>query len=223
MLSFPDHLLIDFDSTFIRKESLDELARFSLRKHPEKQHRLKMFEALTHAGMDGEILFDESLSQRIALIDADRMDVQKISKRLINDITPSFKRNKNYIHTFRKKIWIISGGFHEIIYPVVAPFGISPSRVIANHFLYDENQKIIGFDSNNLMSKAEGKVRQLDEMNLEGTIHIIGDGYTDYELKAKGTANQFFAFIENIKRENVCGLADQVLESFDKYIQTVGD
>ena len=58
---FPDHLIIDFDSTFITKESLDELARFSLADHPEKKGRLEKIKSLTEAGMVGEITFDESL------------------------------------------------------------------------------------------------------------------------------------------------------------------
>ena len=55
---FPDHLIIDFDSTFITKESLDELARLVLLNHIDGVERLQKIEALTLSGMEGKISFD---------------------------------------------------------------------------------------------------------------------------------------------------------------------
>ena len=69
---FPDYLIIDFDSTFINGESLDELANFVLRNHPERSERLDKIKSLTEAGMTGEIPFDVSLTKRMTLLDAHR-------------------------------------------------------------------------------------------------------------------------------------------------------
>ena len=63
-----------------------------------------------------------------------------------------------------------------------------------------ENEKIIGYDKNNPLSKSHGKVKIIKELNLKGVIRIIGDGYTDYEIKKEGLANYFYLFTENIKR-----------------------
>lgn len=123
---FPDHLIIDFDSTFITKESLDELARFSLGEHPEKKGRLEKIRSLTEAGMVGEITFDESLSQRMALLDADRRDVEFVTSQLMNAITPSFAKQIDFLQKHNESVWIISGGFREMIIPIVSLFGISP-------------------------------------------------------------------------------------------------
>ena len=215
---FPDHLIIDFDSTFITKESLDELARFALEKHPEKADRFQQIEALTQAGMAGEITFDKSLSKRIAIIDADRTDVEDVSHQLADAVTPSFSNNLDFIQNHKENIWIISGGFREMIIPVVSSFGFSASHIFANEFIYADTQKIVGVDPNNPMAKASGKVIQVNAMGLQGEIHVIGDGYTDYELKAKGPASLFFAFTENVVRENVYTLADGILNKFDDYI-----
>ncbi len=220
---FPDHLIIDFDSTIITKESLDELAHIALKDHPEKENRLQKIESLTQAGMVGEITFDESLSQRMALLNADRSDVEMAIGQLVKSITPSFAKNAEFIRKYKENIWIISGGFREMIIPVVAPFEIHETHVFANEFIYDEAQKIIGVDSNNPMAKAGGKVLQVNAMELEGEIHVIGDGYTDYELKANGPASRFFAFTENVKRKNVCSHADGILNNFDDYIRMTGD
>ena len=64
---FPDHLIIDFDSTFVTVESLDELAHIVLKDNPESAQRLEMIKAITRAGMEGSIPFDESLSKRMEL------------------------------------------------------------------------------------------------------------------------------------------------------------
>ena len=220
---FPDHLIIDFDSTFITKESLDELAHFSLANHPEKKNRLEKIESLTQAGMIGEITFDDSLSQRMDLVDADRRDVEFVTSQLMDAITPSFAKQIEFLQKHKKNVWIISGGFREMIIPIVSSFGISPARVFANDFTYDEGEKIVGVDSENPMAQAGGKVIQVNTMGLEGEIHVIGDGFTDYELKAKGPANRFFAFTENVRRDNVCELADSILKSFNDYVRLVRD
>ncbi|MGL4631983.1 MAG: phosphoglycerate dehydrogenase, partial [Leadbetterella sp.] len=49
-------------------------------------------------------------------------------------------------------------------------------------------------------------------------ISVIGDGYTDYELKKSGEAHRFYAFIENVKRENVLPGADFVINSLDEFL-----
>ena len=220
---FPDHLIIDFDSTFITKESLDELACFSLGEHPEKKGRLEKISSLTEAGMVGEITFDESLSQRMALLDADRRDVEFVTSQLMNAITPSFAKQIDFLQKHNESVWIISGGFREMIIPIVSSYGISPAQVFANDFIYGEDEKILGVDSENPMAQAGGKVIQVNAMGLKGEIHVIGDGLTDYELKGKGPASRFYAFIENVRRENVCELADGILNSFNDYIRLVRD
>ena len=62
---FPDHLIIDLDSTFVTVESLDELAHIVLKDNPESAQRLETIRAITRAGMEGSIPFDESLSKRL--------------------------------------------------------------------------------------------------------------------------------------------------------------
>ena len=62
------------------------------------------------------------------------------------------------------------------------------------------------------MSKNQGKVKQVELLKLNGEIHVIGDGYTDYEIKLAGAATHFFAFKENIERKNVCELSDHILQ-----------
>jgi len=66
---FPDTLIIDFDSTFITGESLDELSKIVLKNDPNSAKHLNQIHELTLAGMEGKIPFDESLSKRMQLQD----------------------------------------------------------------------------------------------------------------------------------------------------------
>jgi D-3-phosphoglycerate dehydrogenase len=220
---FPDHLIIDFDSTFITKESLDELARLVLLNHIDGVERLQKIEALTLSGMEGKISFDLSLKKRVALIDASKNDIEKIAIILSKEVTPSIKKNKLYIQENSSKIMIFSGGFKEIIIPIVSEYGIDKKQVFANELIYDSNGNVVGINNNNNMSKKSGKTLMVKALNISGKIDVIGDGFTDYEIKKAGLASKFYAFVENINRDSISLLADEVLNSFDDYINIVKD
>ena len=220
---FPDHLIIDFDSTFITKESLDELARLVLLNHRDGVERLQKIEALTLSGMEGKISFNLSLKKRVALIDANKNDIEKIAITLSKEVTPSIKKNKLYIQENSSKIMIFSGGFKEIIIPIVSQYGIDKKQIFANEFIYDSYGNVVGINNNNNMSKKSGKILMVKALNMSGKIDVIGDGFTDYEIKKSGLASKFYAFVENINRDNISLLADEVLYSFDDYINIVKD
>src|SRR5690606_33059359 len=104
------------------------------------------------------------------------------------------------------------------IVPIVKEYGIKEENVFANTFTFDESGNIVGFDDKNVLSVNNGKVEQLKSLNLVGDVYVIGDGYTDYEIKAAGLANKFFAFTENIARENVLAKADHITPSLDEFL-----
>ena len=66
------YFIIDFDSTFTQVEALDELARISLRKHPDREKIYQQIEDYTNAAMEGRIPFSESLEGRVKLLQANR-------------------------------------------------------------------------------------------------------------------------------------------------------
>ena len=59
--------IIDFDSTFIKVESLDELLEIS---EPGNKLKIDKVKNITNEGMEGKISFSESLSRRIKLLEA---------------------------------------------------------------------------------------------------------------------------------------------------------
>ena len=194
----PDYIIIDFDSTFITEESLDELAKYKLRDQPDSQTMLNKIKSLTNAGMNGDIPFKQSLDERMEVLNLNRSDINSVSKILSECVTPSFTKNKSFFIENNNKIIILSGGFKELIVPIVDDFGILSSNVFANDFIYNSSEQITGINQDNIMSKNGGKVKQSKLLSIHGTVHVIGDGYTDYEIKLDGPATHFFAFTENI-------------------------
>ena len=220
---FPDHLIIDFDSTFVTVESLDELAHIVLKDNPESAQRLETIRTITRAGMEGSIPFDESLSKRLKLLNINQKDIHAATIVLAKKVTPSFKRNKQFLMENSQNILIISGGFYEMIIPIVSEYGILEDQVFANKFVYKGTSRIAHVDSQNIMAQSGGKVAQANALGLAGEIHVIGDGYTDYQIKSEGPAKKFFAFIENIRRSSVCEVADVVLSNIDDYIKFLAE
>lgn len=212
------YFVIDFDSTFTKVEAFDVLADISLKDHPDQQKIKKEVEDITLLGMNGSISFRESLEKRLQLLQADRKHMPALIALLKSKVSESFKRNKEFFNTFADNIYIISNGFREFIAPVVTEFGIKSENILANEFRFDSAGKVIGFDTENPLSSNNGKVEQLKRLNLDGDVYVIGDGYTDYEIKHSGLANKFYAFTENIERENIMDKADHIAPSLDEFL-----
>ncbi|PRX44363.1 phosphoglycerate dehydrogenase [Salegentibacter salegens] len=212
------HFVIDFDSTFTQVEALDVLGEISLANDPDKQKNLDEVEALTDKGMKGEISFRDSLVERIKLLKANKSDLPKLVENLSERVSSSFVRNREFFNDYHENIYIVSNGFKEFIVPIVEPYGVKPENVFANTFEFGEDGSIVGFDKNNVLSSNNGKVEQLKSLKLKGDVYVIGDGYTDYEIKAAGLANKFYAFTENVERANILEKADHITPSLDEFL-----
>lgn len=212
------YFLLDFDSTFINREGLEELAKIALQHNPQKNYLFEKIESLTNQAMEGEIPFAQSLSERLKLLPANRSHIEKVTRLLKKNISTSIKGNKKFFKTYKSNIYIISGGFREFIVPIVKTFGIAEDHVFANTFIFDAEERIIGFDKKNPLSQNEGKIKLVKSLKLDGDIYVIGDGYTDYQLKKLGLVKEFIAFTENIEREIVTKEADHIAPSFDEFL-----
>ncbi len=210
--------IIDFDSTFTQVEALDELARISLRKHPDREAIYRKIEDLTNAAMEGKLSFRQSLTARVQLLEANRDHLKQLISRLKKKVSASFSRNKTFFKNRADDVLIVSGGFKEFIIPVVLPYHIRKENIYANTFVFDEEGRIIGYDDQNPLSNEGGKVTLLRQMALEGEIYGIGDGHSDFQLKESGLIRKFYAFTENIERKTVTEKADHVTPSFDEFL-----
>ena len=212
------YFVIDFDSTFTKVEAFDVLADISLKDHPDREQRKEQIVSITNQGMNGSISFRESLEKRLSLLAPSQHHLAPLIALLKDKVSESFKRNREFFLNYADNIYIISNGFREFIEPIVTEFGIKPENILANEFRFDSEGRVIGFDTDNPLSANNGKVEQLKRLNLPGDVYVIGDGYTDYEIKHSGLANKFYAFTENVERENVLKQADHITPSLDEFL-----
>ncbi len=212
------YFIIDFDSTFTKVEALDLLGEISLSGAQDRVQRLQKIKEITDHGMDGGMSFRESLIKRLELLDARKEHLTELVTLLKDRISNSFHRNEAFFREHADNIYILSNGFKEFVVPVVADYGVKTDHVYANSFKYDLEDNIIGFDEDNILSRNNGKAKQIERLKLVGEVSVIGDGYTDYEIKEAGLANKFYAFTENVTRANVLEKADHVAPSLDEVL-----
>lgn len=210
--------ILDFDSTLVQCEALDELARLCLSGHPDKQARMLELEHLTHRGMTGDLAFDASLSQRLRLFAATKSDIAKLTDYLITKISPSALEARDWFKANQNHLYVVSGGFEEYIIPVAERLHILPQHVFANRFLYDGEQ-ITGFDAGRPTSQQGGKAAQIGRLHLPHPLIVIGDGFTDFEARAQGLADEFWAYTENVNRAQITQKADRRVSSFKEIVE----
>ncbi|SKB79158.1 phosphoglycerate dehydrogenase [Maribacter arcticus] len=210
--------VFDFDSTLTRVEALDVLAEMTLKGKSDKDEIIKEIQKITNLGIDGDISFTESLERRIKLLHAKKDDLEGLVKELRSKISKSIESNKEFFEKYADDIYVISCGFKEFIDPIVKEYNIPSDRVYANTFKFDQEGNIIGFDENNVLSQHNGKIDCLRQMDLDGEVQVIGDGYSDYVMREAGIAHKFFAYTENVHREKAANNADYVTPSLDEFL-----
>lgn len=214
------YLVLDFDSTLVRVEALDELARIALRGVDGREARIKRIEELTRQGMEGKIGFGESLERRLELFAVGQEQLNELIELLRREVTASVARNASWFREHAERIYVVSGGFREYIVPVMRMLGIAPEHVLANTFVRDESGKVMGCDRNNPLAHDGGKVRVLQALGLDGRVVMVGDGFSDLVARERGAADAFVAFTENVERPAVASRADLVAKSFDEVINS---
>lgn len=210
--------VFDFDSTLTRVEALDVLAEITLQGRPDKDKVLAQIQKITNLGIDGDISFTESLEKRIQLLHANRSDLDRLVTELRQKISKSISANKDFFEEYSDDIYVISCGFKEFIDPIVSDYNIPSERVFANTFKFDKDGNIIGFDETNVLSSHNGKIECLKQLDLDGEVQVIGDGYSDYVMRQAGIADKFFAYTENVRREKATSNADHVAPNLDEFL-----
>ena len=218
MIQTKRNFVFDFDSTLTRVEALDVLAEITLVNNPKKEEIINEIIEITNLGIDGKISFTESLERRIKLLNAKKSDLPVLIKELRKEVSKSIERNKEFFENFSDNIYVISCGFKEFIDDIVEEYNIPSERVYANTFTFDENDVIVGFDSDNVLSQHNGKIQCLKDLNLDGEVQVIGDGYSDYVTREAGVADKFFAYTENVERERTIENADHIAPNLDEFL-----
>lgn len=201
---FKGTILFDFDSTVIKGESFELILKPKLKNNPKL---LEKIEEITIEGMSGRLSFYQSVQARFALASPSIFDIEHfVSNSLPKIITDGFFELFKKLKRNGYDLWIISGGLKRVIEPFADYLGIG-ANVIALEADWNQKGEFIKLKQT---PSLQSKVLAVDALKdqLTKPVIIVGDGYTDYELKASNIAEYFIYYSEHIKRETVIKYAD---------------
>jgi phosphoserine phosphatase len=177
-------VVLDVDSTLIQQEVIELLAN-QIGVMPEVRK-------ITDRAMAGEIDFEQSLRQRVALLEGvPESSFEVVLKQI--EFTPGAKELVAAVHAIDGKIGAVSGGFSQILDQLAKDIGLD--HWLANE-LEIEDGKLTGKISGPVID-AEAKADSLKAWAIEaglsqGKTIAIGDGANDIQmLKAAGYAIAF--------------------------------
>lgn len=165
---------LDVDSTFIQQEAIELLAA--------KAGVLEEVSRVTEAAMRGELDFSESLRARVALLKGlpEAVIVEVQSEILLTDGAEALVKS---LHEKGHCVALVSGGFSDILKPLVETLGIKHYRAnklgIANGLLTGTVEGAIV----DRAAKADALRSFAAEcnVNLQDTV-AIGDGANDLDM-----------------------------------------
>jgi len=214
--------IFDFDSTLVRIETLEALADIALSDAPDAAARKAEIATLTDQAMSGQVDFGTALRRRLELLALNRSHVEALTDRILDEASASIRRNVDFFERHAERVYILSGGFREVIAPLAVRLGIAPDHVLANDLIYDDEGRVTGVDGTNPLSRDNGKPEVIRALKLSGPVVMVGDGWTDAEVKLAGAADRFYAFTEVVSRQKVIEVADATAASLDEVLFAEG-
>lgn len=167
-------VVLDVDSTLIKQEVIDILARFAGVEEQVSQ--------ITHSAMNGELDFAESLKQRVSLLAGLPVSVLGEVRSEIQ-FTPGAATLCRTLHRLGFHVALVSGGFSEVVTPLAEELGVTNVR--ANHL-----EVVDGLLTGNLSGEIvdrRGKASALQEFATKFGVPMsrtiaVGDGANDLDL-----------------------------------------
>ncbi|KAI6176161.1 O-phosphoserine phosphohydrolase [Aphelenchoides bicaudatus] len=214
-----DAVCFDVDSTVCQDEAIDELAKFVGKGDQVAR--------CTQLAMGGAMSFREALQMRLEVMQVTQQQLQAYIQTSEIKLTPGIKELVSVLQNKQKAdVYLVSGGFRELIEPVANLIGIPKSNIYANRLLFHPTTgEYLDFDRNEPTSDSGservGKARVcalLKETFGYQNLVMVGDGSTDAETKALGTADSFIGFGGNQKRQAVQKMADWFVNDFQELI-----
>ncbi|XP_055373094.1 phosphoserine phosphatase isoform X2 [Condylostylus longicornis] len=205
-----DIVCFDVDSTVIKEEGIDELAKFC-GKGPQVA-------LLTQSAMGGSMTFQDALRIRLDIIRPSQKQIREFLKLHPSTLSPGIKEFINNLRKNGTSVYLISGGFDCLIEPVADELGVPMKNVFANKLMFYFDGEYAGFDTNQPTSRSGGKGEAISiirkTINSDANITMIGDGATD--LEASPPANHFIGYGGNVVRSEVQARSDYYITDFSQ-------
>lgn len=206
----------DVDSTVCIDEGIDELAEFC--------GAGKAVAEWTARAMSGSVPFEEALAARLSLFNPSLSQVESFLEKKPPRLSSGIDELINLLKDRKKEIYLISGGFRQMINPVASILGIPTQNIFANQLLFGTSGEFMGFDKNEPTSRSGGKaaaVRQIRKDHGYKSLVMIGDGATDLEARQPGGADLYICYGGVQLRESVAVKADWLVFDFKELISSL--
>ncbi|KAI5660007.1 hypothetical protein M9H77_28800 [Catharanthus roseus] len=206
----------DVDSTVCIDEGIDELADFC--------GAGKAVAEWTARAMGGSVPFEEALAARLSLFNPSLSQVHEFLEKRPPRLSPGIDELIQKLKANSIEVYLISGGFRQMINPVASILGIPLNHIFANQLLFGSSGEFLGFDTNEPTSRSGGKavaVQQLRKANGYKSLVMVGDGATDLEARKPGGADLFICYAGVQLREAVAAKADWLVFNFKDLINTL--
>jgi len=213
-----DAVFFDVDSTIVTTEGIVILGRcFGVEKEIDE---------LTHNTMNGNLSFEVALSMRLELLASHGMTEKGMSKCIANEglpmWTPGIQEVIKRLHAKHVDVFLVSGGFRNMITPIAEQLDIPTDMVYANVVLFRRGGQYAGFDRTAPTCRSDGKPKVLQKVQKEmgyKTMIMVGDGATDLAARTQGPASAFIGYGGVVARASIKEHADWFIYSFNQLLE----
>lgn len=186
ILSRAQAFCFDVDSTVITSEGIDELAGFAGKR--------EAVSALTASAMGGATPFHEALDARLRLIAPTAPMLTSFLGAHPFSLTPGVAAVVARLHARGTHVYLVSGGFTQMIFPVADALAVPRSRVFANTILFHPpaaGSGYAGVDPDAPTRRDGGKAEVLSRLRAVhgyAPMVMVGDGATDLQARPPADA-----------------------------------
>ncbi|CAM9643536.1 unnamed protein product [Laminaria digitata] len=207
----------DVDSTVIAEEGIDVLADFC--------GAAEAVADLTSRAMGGSMPFQDALKARLDLMTPSRGLVVRCLEEHPPRLSPGIPELVSLLHSRGVTVYLVSGGFRQMIEPVADQLSIPRGNIFANSLQFDGvTGDYTGFDADEPTSRDGGKPKVIDLLSKEfqyDCVVMVGDGATD--MQAKPPAEAFIGYGGVTVREAVRKGADWFVTDFGPLMEALGE
>ncbi|KAK8803356.1 hypothetical protein WA158_001050 [Blastocystis sp. Blastoise] len=178
----------DVDSTISQHEGLEQFAQYNC-----NLSQLEFIKKITNQAMLGEINYEKSLEKRLDIIKPTQQSFSSFIQKFPIHYTKGVLGFIRFLQKSQKEIFLISGGFLEMIQPIKKELNLDDNHIFCNTLSFHDDGTYDSFDHSKLTCKNLGKlhvVKLIKERHPSDLVVMIGDGMTDVE-----TASVVDAFI----------------------------
>ncbi|KAK2117403.1 hypothetical protein P7K49_004289 [Saguinus oedipus] len=186
--------------------------------------------------MGGAVPFKDALTERLALIQPSREQVQRLVAEQPPHLTPGIRELVSRLQERNVQVFLISGGFRSIVEHVASKLNIPATNVFANRLKFYFNGKTskkavtgeyAGFDETQPTAESGGKGKvikllkeNLDIAQLNGSPAVVHALMQESAVRGKAARSQrreedaFIGFGGNVIRQHVKENAEWYITDF---------